>query len=171
MPLPKESIYKVLQSDKLVGTKRAVVVVTGDTIRDEIPFGEFFIFHGVPKIPFLYSRSRYSHSDEFTPFDFGQYPEVFGAKAMMDAEHRQATDRLEFELSQGNQALHQGLFWSASPIRFQEVEDNVLAEFHILNLFETELQKMFSFSRSRALGELKSRLNKYPRAIRNIETK
>lgn len=99
------------------------------------------------------------------------YPEVFSAKAMMDSEKRHATDRLEFELSQKHQALHQTLFWSASPVRFQEVGDSLLTEIHILNLFAEDFQKMFSFSRSRALRELKLRLNRCPQAVRNIETK
>lgn len=170
MPLASESIYKVYQSTKLAGPKRATVVVTGDTTDSDIPFAEFFVFHGVPGIPFLHSRSRYSHEDEFTPFDFGQYPEVFGAKSMMDSELRMATDRLEFEIHKKDQALHQGLYWSGSPVTFQDVGDSILVESHILGVFEKEFVQMFQFSRSRALKELKDRLRKYPRAVRKCET-
>jgi hypothetical protein len=36
-----------------------IIVTTGDTIHRNIPFDEFYVFHQIPDVPFLYRRTRY----------------------------------------------------------------------------------------------------------------
>jgi hypothetical protein len=171
MPLQRESLIKIYRANRRLGGGRPVIVATGDTTREAIPFGEFYIFHEFPDLPFLFSRTRCAHSDDMFPFDFGQYPEVFSAKALLESEFRAARDRIEYEIFQRDRALCRDLFWSASPLVFEETDDLPLIEFQIFQLFTKERATMFDFSRSHTIRLLKDKLQQLPAAILHHEPK
>lgn len=79
MPLKPQSLLKIYRANRLLGGLYPIIVTTGDTIHRNIPFDEFYVFHQIPDVPFLYRRTRYGAADDMRPFDFGQFPEVFSA--------------------------------------------------------------------------------------------
>jgi hypothetical protein len=105
------------------------------------------------------------------PFDFGQYPELFSAKALLDSELRAARDRIEYEVSQRDRELCRDLFWSASPLVYDETDDLPLIEFQVFKRFTKERAKMFEFSRSQAIRLLKEKLQTFPEAALHHEPK
>lgn len=158
MPLQPESLIKIFRANRSLGTSRPIIVAVGDTMCEGIPFGEFYVFHTFPDLPFLYSRSVCGFVDEWTPVDFGQYPEVFSAKPLLESSFRRAQDRLEFEVSMHDREL----FRSAPSLGFEETDDFPLVEFRVFQSFTAECNKMFAFSRSHAIRTLKEKLHQYP---------
>jgi hypothetical protein len=158
MPLQSESLIKIYQSKRNLGSSRPVIVAVGDTMHEGIPFGEFYVFHTFSEVPFLFSRSVCGFVDEWSPVDFGQYPEVFSANALLESSFRSARDRLEYEASMHDRDV----FRVAPPLDYEEVGDFPLIQFRVFQSFTSECAKMFGFSRSNAMGALKEKLQKYP---------
>jgi len=158
MPLESESLIKIYRAKRNLGTTRPVIVAVGDTTHEAIPFGEFYVFHTFSDVPFLYSRSVCGFVDEWSPVDFGQYPEIFSANALLESAFRSARGRLEFEVS-----LHDpDMVRLASSLDFEEVDDSPFIEFRVFQTFTSECAKMFGFSRSYAISMLKDKVQKYP---------
>jgi len=158
MPLESESLIKIYRSKRNLGTSRPVIVAVGDTTHETIPFGEYYVFHSFSDVPFLYSRSVCGFVDEWSPVDFGEYPEIFSANALLESSLRNAQDRLEFEVSMHDRDLLR----LAPPLDFEQVDDRPLIEFRVFQSFTTECAKMFGFSRSYAITMLKDKVQKYP---------
>jgi hypothetical protein len=158
MSLESESLIKIYRSKRNLGTSRPVIVAVGDTTHEAIPFGEFYVFHSFSEVPFLFSRSVCGLVDEWSPVDFGQYPEIFSANMLLESSFRSARDRLEFEISMHDRDLLR----LAPPLEFEEVDDFPLIEFRVFQIFTSECAKMFGFSRSYAINMLKDKIQKYP---------
>lgn len=158
MPIPPESIIKIYRANRNLGTSRPVIVAVGDTMVEGIPFSEYYVFHTFSDVAFLYSRSVLGCIDEWNPVDFGQYPEVFSAKRLLESSFRSAQDRLEFEVSVHDREW----FRSAATLSFEETDDFPLIEFRIFQNFTSECSKMYGFSRALAIRELKDKLQTYP---------
>jgi hypothetical protein len=154
-----------------MGGCRPVLVVAADTMDAHSPFAEFYVFHQFPDLPFLHSRTSCAHADALYLYDFGQYPEVFSAKALFDSEFREALDHIEHEVSMRDRGVANELFHSGTPIVFEETGNLPLIEFAIFNRFAKERETMFKFSRSHALHLLKEKLLGLPEAILNHEPK
>lgn len=157
MPLQPESIIKIFRANRNLGTSRPIIVAVGDTMHEGIPFGEFYVFHTYSDVPFLFSRSVCGFVDDWNPVDFGQYPEVFSAKALLESSFRSARDRFEFEVS-----MHDRDLFRQGPLSYEETDDFPLIEFRVFQSFTGECTKMFGFTRSQAILALKEKLEKYP---------
>ena len=158
MPIQPESLIKIYRANRNLGRSRPVIVAVGDTMIEGIPFCEYYVFHTFSEVAFLYSRSVCGSTDDWNPVDFGQYPEVFSAKALLESSFRTAQDRLEFEVSIHDRDLVQ----SALAPGFEETDDSSLIEFRVFQNFTIECAKMFGFSRALAIRSLKDKLQKYP---------
>jgi hypothetical protein len=158
MPLQPESLIKIYRSKRNLGSSRPVIVAVGDTMHEGIPFGEFYVFHTFSDVPFLYSRSVCGFVDEWSPVDFGKYPEVFSASVLLESSFRSARDRFEYEASMHDRAL----FSQAPPLDFEEVDESPLIQFRVFQIFTSECTKMFGFSRSNAIRDLKEKVQQYP---------
>jgi hypothetical protein len=170
MSLLSESLIRICRGTRRLGGCRPVMVITGDTTDLNNPFAEYYIFHEFPDMSFLYCRSTCSHPDNLYLYDFGQYPNVFSAKALLNAQFRAAEDRLEHELSMRDRDLMSDFFFSALP-PFQETDDTPLLEFAFFRRFVKERETMFSFSRSNAINLLKEKLAALPEADLKHEPK
>src|ERR1700721_2171550 len=137
MSLLSESLIKIYRGTRRLGGCRPVLIVTGDTTDLNNPFAEYYIFHEFPDMPFLYCRSTCSHPDNLYLYDFGQYPGIFSAKAMLEMQLRAAEDRLEHELSLRDRAIMSDFFFSALP-PFEETDDTPLLEFGFFRRFLKE---------------------------------
>jgi hypothetical protein len=171
MPLPRESVLKVYRGTRLLGLSRPILVVTGDTTHDQVPFSEFYVFHRLKDVPFLFGRTRCGVADEIYPFDFGNIPEVFSAAALLASEFQRARDRIELEVSERDRDLFRDLYCSGSPLAYEETNDLPLVEFKLFRQFEIERGKMFEFSRSRLVMELREKLRALPEAALHNEPK
>ncbi|HTV39188.1 MAG TPA: hypothetical protein VMF08_01325 [Candidatus Sulfotelmatobacter sp.] len=158
MPIPPESLVKIYRANRNLGTSRPVIVAVGDTMVEGIPFYEYYVFHSFSDVAFLYSRSVCGSIDEWNPVDFGQYPEIFSAKALLASSFRSAQDRLEFEVSMHDREW----FRSAATLSFDETDDSPLIEFRVFQNFSSECAKMFGFSRATAIHALRDKIEKYP---------
>ena len=154
-----------------MGAGRPVLVLTGDVMNLNGPLAEFYIFHEFPDMPFIYSRTSCAHPDALYLYDFGQYPEIFSATAMMEAQFRAARDHLEHEIAIRDKQLASDLFSTASPLVFEESGTLPLVEFAFFRRFIKEREQMFRFSKSQAIAQLRERLLDYPEAILTQEPK
>jgi hypothetical protein len=143
----------------------------GDATHDNVPLSEFYVFHMLNDVPFLFSRTRYAIYDEMFPIDFAGVPEVFCAAALLDSEFRRACDRVECEVSQRDRELHRDVYCAGSPMSYELTDDLPFLEFKIFGRFTDERAKMFGFSRSRAVTELREKLEKLPEAALHNEPK
>jgi hypothetical protein len=171
MPLQPESLIKICRGTRRMGNGRPVLVVTADTMDANTPFSEFYVFHQFPDLPFLYSRTSCAHPDALYLYDFGQYPEVFSAKALLEAQFCNARDQLEHEVSIRDRALASDLFYSASPMLFEETGQIPFMEFAIFQQLAKEREIMFKFSRSDAIHRLEEKLQGLPEAVLEHEPK
>jgi hypothetical protein len=170
MPLKQESLIKICRANRRLGASRPVLVVTGDAMNLMAPFSEFFLFHEFPDMPFLYSRTSYAHPDSLYLYDFGQYPEIFSAKALLDSQLRNAYDQLESEVTIRDRALAGDLFYSGT-FAFEETDVLPLAEFALFQRFTRDREQMFRFTKSHAVLLLEEKLNQYPEAVQQREPK
>lgn len=157
MPLQPESLIKFYRANRNLGTSRPVIVAVGDTMHEGIPFYEYYVFHAFSDVSFLFSRAVCGFVDEWNPVDFGQFPDVFSAKALLEASFRGAQDRLEFEVS-----MHDREFFRSASLGFDETDEFPLIEFRVYQNFSSECAKMFGFSRAQAIRALKEKVDKYP---------
>lgn len=171
MPLLQESLIKIYRGTRRLGASRPILVVTGDTMNLMTPLGEFYLFHEFPDMPFLYSRTGYSHPDSLYLYDFGQYAEVFSAQAMMESQFRAAQDKLEFEVAMRDRGVAAEVFYSGSALAYEETGSLPLAEFALFQRFIRDRETMFRFSRSNALKLLEEKLAGYPEAVLTREPK
>lgn len=171
MPLAPESFIKIYRGTRRLGTGRPVLVVTGDTTDPKTPFGEFYIFHEFPDMPFLYSRATCTHPDEMYVYDFGKYPDVFSAQALLESQFRSAQDHLGSEVSIRDQAAANGVFYSGSALVYEEVGYLPLIEFALFQRFTRERELMFKFTRSQAIKLLEEKLLGLPEAVLRHEPK
>jgi hypothetical protein len=171
MPLLQESLIKIYRGTRRMGMGRPVLVLTGDAMNLNAPLGEFYIFHEFPDMPFIYSRTSCAHPDALYIYDFGQYPEIFSAGAMMEAQFRAAKDHLENEVAMRDRQIASDLFYTASPLVFEEVGPLPLVEFAFFQRFIKEREQMFRFSKSQAIAQLKEKLIEYPEAVLTREPK
>jgi hypothetical protein len=171
MPLSPESLIKICRGTRRLGNARPVLVVTSDTNDPKLPLAEFFIFHEFPDMPFLYSRTRCAHTDEMYLYDFGKYPEVFSARALLDSQFRKAQDHLESEVFIHDRTVANEVFYSASAMAYEEVGYVPLIEFTLFQRFAKERESMFKFSSSQAIKQIEEKLSGFPEAILRIEPK
>lgn len=171
MPLLSESLIKIYRATRRLGNGRPVLVITGDTTNLNNPISEYYLFHEFPDMPFLYSRTGYSHPDTLYLYDFGKYSEIFSAGAMLEKQFRAAQDRLEFEVFMRDRQIAGEIFYSATALRFEEVGEFPLAEFVMFQRFPKERDAMFKFSKSHSLGLLKEKLLEFPEAVLTQEPK
>lgn len=169
MPLPRESALNTYRGTRLLGPSRPILLITGDTTHDNIPFSEFYVFHMLKDVPFLFSRTRYGIHDEMYPIDFASVPEVFSAAALLASEFRRACDRVEYEVSRRDRDLHRDVYCAGSPMCYERTDDLPFVEFKIFRQFNDERAKMFGFSRSRPVRELREKLEKLPEAVLHEE--
>ena len=163
MPIKPQSLQKIYRANRLLGGSNPIIVTTGDTIDQHLPFEEFYIFHKVPNITFLHRRTTNSAAEDLRPFDFGQFPETFSADALLASGLRHAQELLEFEISRTDRALHRELFWSAAPISYVESNDLPLIEFLLFGEFGHELSLMCKFTRSASIKQLCEKLSAIPK--------
>lgn len=171
MPLQQESLIKICRGTRRLGTGRPVLLVTSDTFDSASPFGEYYIFHEFPDMPFLYLRASCAHADSLYLYDFGLYPDIFSAKALLDSQFRAAQDRLENEVAMRDKQIANELFYSASPLGFEETGFLPLVEFAFFKQFTKERDLMFKFSKSHAVAALREKLLEYPEATLEREPK
>jgi hypothetical protein len=171
MSLEPESFLRICRGTRRLGGGRPVLVITGDTMDAKAPFAEFYIFHEFPDMPFLYSRTSCSHIDDMYLFDFGRYPEIFSARALLDSQFRAAQDRLELEVSLRDTTVSSAVFHAGTSMKYEEVGDLPLVEFTIFRTFARERDSMFKFSKSKAIALLKEKLLGLPEAVINREPK
>jgi hypothetical protein len=170
MPLKPESLLKIHRGNRLLGGSYSIIVTSGDTMNSNTPFAEFYIFHRFPDVPFLYRRTQ-SSAANMQPFDFGQFPEVFSAEALLASALGNARDLFEFEISRRDHALQRELFWSASPMNFDETDDLPLIQFRIFRRFIPERAVMANFTRSQAVQQLHNKLSAFPEVTQDEEPK
>jgi hypothetical protein len=103
-------------------------------------------------------------------YDFGQYPEIFSAKALLDSQLRNAYDQLESEVTIRDRALAGDLFYSGT-FAFEETDVLPLAEFALFQRFTRDREQMFRFTKSHAVLLLEEKLNQYPEAVQQREPK
>lgn len=172
MPLQSESLIKVYRGTRRLGSGRPILVVTSDTMDAKAPLAEYYVFHEFPDLAFLYSRSSYEHADALYLYDFGQYPEVFSAKALLESQLRAAQDRIEHDVEMRDRQVATEVFYSAAaPMTYVETDNTPLAEFAFFRRFAKERETMFNFSHSHAINQLKEKLLEYPEAVRKEEPK
>jgi hypothetical protein len=169
MPLRIESLIKIFRATRRVGAGRPVLVVTGDTSTLSAPFSEFYIFHEFTDMPFLYSRTTCSHPDILYLYDFGKYPEIFSAQALLASQLRAARDRLEQEVFMRDRLAAADIFYSGNALTFEETGDLPIIEFAMFRRFLKERDAMFKFSKSQAIQLLKEKLMEYPEAVLQTE--
>lgn len=171
MPLQPESLIKIYRGTHCLGEVRPVLVVTADTTDPNNLFGEYYIFHKFPDMPFLYARATCAHPDNLYLYDFGKFPEVFSAPALLETQFRAAQDCLEHEVSIRDKSVTSDLFHSGAPMTYQETGDAPLIEFAMFQRFPREREIMFKFSKSRAIAALLEKLLELPEALLTIEPK
>jgi|HubBroStandDraft_2_1064218.scaffolds.fasta_scaffold418337_1 hypothetical protein len=171
MPSQPESLIKVYRGTRRLGTSRPIIVITGDTLDAKAPFAEYYLFHNFPDLNFLYSRTTYGHADALYLYDFGQYPEIFSATALMESQFLAAQDRLEYEVEMHDRKVLDNLFYSASPMAYVETTNVPLIGFAFFTQFVKDRDTMFRFSKSQAISQLKEKLLEYPEALRKEEPK
>jgi hypothetical protein len=172
MPLQPESLIKVYRGTRRLGTSRPILLVTSDTLEAKAPLAEYYVFHEFPDLTFLYSRSEYSHADALYLYDFGQYPEVFSAQALLESQFRAAQERLEHDVEMRDRQVAVEVFYSAAaPMTYVETGNVPLVEFAFFRRFLKERETMFKFSKSHAISQLKEKLLEYPEATLKIEPK
>jgi hypothetical protein len=171
MPLQPESLIKVYRGTRRLGTSRPIIVIAGDTLDAKAPFAEYYVFHSFPDLNFLYSRTTYGHADALYLYDFGQYPEIFSANALMESQLLAAQARIEHEVEMHDRKVADNLFFSASPMAYGETTNVPLIEFAFFNQFAKDRETMFRFSKSQAISQLKEKLLEYPEAVRKDEPK
>jgi hypothetical protein len=171
MPLESESLIKIYRGTRRLGNGRPVLVVTGDTTNLNNPISEFYIFHEFPDMPFIYSRIGYSHPDTLYLYDFGMYPEIFSARALLEKQFRAAQDRLEFEVFMRDRQIAGEVFYSATAMKFEEAGNLPLTEFVMFQRFAREREAMFKFSKSHVITLLKEKLQEFPEAVLTQEPK
>jgi len=169
MPLEPQSLLKFYRADRLIGHSHPIIVTTADTTFSDIPFHEFYVFHKLPDVPFLYRRTRCSATDELQPFDFGQFPEVFSATSMLASALTSARDMLEFEISRRDRDAYHELFWTSPSVHFAETDDLPLVELRIFGGFVEERTLMCQFTRSKALRQLCRKLATFPELNQQLE--
>lgn len=169
MPLQSESLISIYRATRRVGAGRPVLVVTSDTTTPNTPFSEFYIFHEFTDMPFLYSRTSYTHPDALYLYDFGKYPQIFSAQALLNSQLRAARDRLEQEVFMRDRQVTSEVFYSGNALKFEETGDLPLVEFAMFQRFRKEREVMFKFSKSQAIQLLKDELLEYPEAVLQIE--
>ncbi|HTR41297.1 MAG TPA: hypothetical protein VMH87_06740 [Pseudomonadales bacterium] len=165
MALLSESLIKIYRATRRLGNGRPVLVITGDTTNLNNPISEYYLFHEFPDMPFLYSRTGYSHPDTLYLYDFGKYSEIFSAGAMLEKQLRAAQDRLEFEVFMRDRQIAGEIFYSATALKFEEAGELPLVEFAMFQRFPKERDAMFKFSKSHSMGLLKEKLLEYPEAV------
>jgi hypothetical protein len=171
VPLPNESLIKICRATRRLGNGRPVLVVTSDTMDTNAPLSEFFLFHEFPDMPFLYSRTTCTHPDALYLYDFGKYPEIFSAGALLETQFRIARDRLEFEVFMRDRQIAAEVFYTAAALDFEETDYVPLIEFVLFQRFIKDREQMFKFSKSRAIHMLKEMLLDFPEAILTHEPK
>jgi hypothetical protein len=171
MPSQPESLIKIYRGTRRLGSSRPIVVITGDTLDSKAPFAEYYVFHNFPELGFLYSRTTYGHADALYLYDFGQYPEIFSPKALVESQLEAAQGRLEHEIEMHDRKVADDLFFSASRMAYVETDNTPLIEFAFFNQFIKDRDTMFKFSKSQAIAQLKEKLLEYPEAVRKEEPK
>ncbi len=159
--LKRESLLNIYRADRLVGNMRPIIVTTADTM-DREPVEEYYVFHRYPDVPFLHKCTRYSSADSAPPFDFGMYPDVFGAQSLLARAFQRARNHLEFEIRRSDRELHRELFWPPSPISYEVTNDQSFVVFRMFGGFVAERDLMFRATHSRALRELGNKLSELP---------
>lgn len=162
MPLEPQSLLKIYRADRIIGNSHPIIVVTADTTLPDLPFHEFYIFHKVPNVEFLYRRTRNSASDDLRPFDFGQFPEVFSATSMLASALSNARDTIEFAILKRDRDVYQELFWTPSAVQYAETDELPLVELRLFGSFVEERTLMCQFTRSKALKQLCRKLATFP---------
>jgi len=171
MPLLSESLLKIYRGTRRLGNGRPVLVIAADTTNLNNPFSEFYFFHEFPDMPFLYSRTAYSHPDSLYIYDFGKYSEIFSASAMIEKQYRAAQDRIEQEIFIRDRQVATETFYSASPLRYEETGKLPFVEFFLFQRFAKDRDAMFKFSKSMALAQLQEKLMDLPEAVVTQEPK
>ena len=147
------------------------MVIAADTTNLNNPFSEFFLFHEFPDMPFLYSRTAYSHPDALYLYDFGKYSEIFSASALLEKQFRAAQDRVEQEVIIRERQVATELFYSASPLRYEETGKLPFVEFALFQRFLKDRDAMFKFSKSMAIAQLQEKLMDLPETVVTVEPK
>jgi hypothetical protein len=171
MPSQPESLIKIYRGTRRLGVTRPILVITGDTMDAKAPLAEYYVFHSFPDLGFLYSRTTYAHADALYLYDFGQYPEIFSAKAMMESQLQAAQARIEHEVEMHDRKVADALFCSASPMAYVETDNVPLVEFAFFSQFIKDRETMFKFSISQAVSQLREKLLEYPEATIKVEPK
>ncbi len=96
------------------------------------------------------------------PGAFDELPEVFSADALLKASIDRAKDRLEFQVSKADRALHHDIFWSGAGMNYLETDGRPLLEFRVNRRFSEEFSTMFEFSRADSVGTLRDKLKWIP---------
>lgn len=160
--MKEESLIKFYRGNRFVGNTYPLAVVIGDTSYKGIPFGEHYIFHSFPGIPFLYQRVRGSGSSDIDSIDFSEFPEVFSAQALLEYQLTVARNQFEFSISQKDRELHLQLFWTSTTFEFCEVDKHPFAQFRVFGNFTSEMETMFTFTRCRLLKSIEREITRYP---------
>jgi hypothetical protein len=171
MPLLSESLLKIYRGTRRLGNGRPVLVIAADTTNLNNPFSEFFLFHEFPDMPFLYSRTAYSHPDALYLYDFGKYSEIFSASALLEKQFRAAQDRIEQEVFIRDRQVAAEIFYSASSLKYEETGKLPLVEAVLFQRFAKERDAMFKFSKSMAIAQLQEKLADLPEAVVTQEPK
>src|SRR5262245_7853213 len=152
----RESLVKIHRANRLVGGMHAIIVVTADTMGRE-PVEEFYVFHRFSDVKFLYQSTTYSPSNS-GPFDFGIFPQFFSARPLLERSFRKAKERLEFEIRRSDRELHRELFWSATPMSYEETDDLPLIEIRMFGGFVEERALMAKRDRAAFVINLSSEI-------------
>ena len=160
--MEQKSLIRFYQGNRFVGKTHPFAVVVGDTTHKAAPFSEYYVFHSFPGVPFLYQRTRCSAGSLFDPIDFGEFPEVFSAEALLNHQLTVARDQFEFSISEQDQQLHRRLFWTNSSFEFCEVDKHPFVQFRVFGNFTSEMQTMFTFTRCGLLRSIQTDIDRYP---------
>jgi hypothetical protein len=147
----EESLLRFYRGNRLIGKSYPIAVIIGDTTYRQGPYGEHYVFHSVPGVPFLYQRIRVDTGSGINSIDLDDFGDVFSAQALLRNQLAAARDQFEFMISQKDRALQLHYFCSSSPFEFCEIKEHPFAQFKIFGNFTPELKTMFEFTACRSL--------------------
>lgn len=161
--MKRESLLKVYEGNKTIVSHRPLMVLTAENVEKGDPFSEHFIFSDIAEKPLIHGRTSFEPAPHTGVLDFGKYPDLFSADALLRFEFGSARDRFEHTVHQANRELHKELFWSGRLFEFSETDDASIVRWKLFGMFTEQLATMFDFTQNRNLRALEDKLRLLPK--------
>jgi len=158
--MKRQSLLKFYIGNKILERHLPVLIVVADDQKWQ-PFGEYYVFTGVTKLPLISQKNTFCADKEGIDPDFKyeNFPNLFSTEAVLKYQFRAARWQMETDLSEADRNRYMGVFWNGQLFEFTETDKSVLLQLWTLGTYETALRKMVSYTSSESLrGVLKELL-------------